>query len=303
MGAKAGGDFFQFQMGEEVFACRALPFGLSLSPYYFTQLMLVVGRFLRSPASCTKGALSFRFGCLAGNGALQKYADTYSKEPPAILLAYLNDFLASMADEARLRFWASNVRAVFGVLGLQFKEQKCQWDPVRRKRHLGVIVDTEKCRFEVPLDKALAVSARAQELRNRGWVVARELASFCGLAISLLLAFPLARFFLQSLYGVLRTKRSWRDRLRLPAQACLDLEAWVNIRRCEGRPLNPDALPFAGTVATDASLTGWGATFSPPQAKAPLLARGFFDRSLTHINVRELQAVELALRSFFPAPS
>ena len=33
------------------------------------------------------------------------------------------------------------------------------------------------------------------------------------------------------------------------------------------------------------------------------MARGFFDRSLTHINVRELQAVELALRSFFPEPS
>jgi hypothetical protein len=110
----------------------------------------------------------------------------------------------------------------------------------------------------------------------------------------------LARFFLQSLYAVLRAKRSWRDRLRLSTEALLDLEVWINIRRCEGRPLNPDAVPFVGTLATDASLTGWGATFTPPEASPPILARGFFDRSLTHINVRELQAVYLALRSFFP---
>ena len=295
--------FLQFRMGEEVFACRALPFGLSLSPYYFTQLMLVVGRFLRSPGSCAKGARSFRFGRLAGNGALQSYVETYTKAPPAILLAYLDDFLASMSDETKLREWAAKVRAVFDVLGLQFKEQKCQWTPVRRKRHLGVVVDTVKCRFEVPLDKAAAITSRARELRSRGWVVARDLARFCGLGVSLSLAFPLARFFLMNLYRVLRTKRSWRDRLRLPAPALLDLEAWINIRRCEGRPLNPDAIPFAGTVATDASLTGWGATYTPPRATVPLLARGFFDRSLRHINVRELQAVELALRSFFPGSS
>ena len=62
----------------------------------------------------------------------------------------------------------------------------------------------------------------------------------------------------------------------------------MNIQRCDGRPLNPDAVPFAGTLATDASLRGWGATFQPPQSAAPRLARGFFDRSLMHINVRKL---------------
>ena len=41
--------------------------------------------------------------------------------------------------------------------------------------------------------------------------------------------------------------------------------------------------------------------FQPPQSAAPRLARGFFDRSLMHINVRELQAVALAIGAFFPA--
>ena len=106
-----------------------------------------------------------------------------------------------------------------------------------------------------------------------------------------------------SLYSVLRSKWNWRDRLRLTPQALLDLEAWSHLSRCDGRPLHPDMVPFGGTLATDASLSGWGATFAPPGDRAPLLARGFFDRSLTHINVRELQAVGLALRAFFPRPS
>ena len=62
--------FLQFQIGDEVFACRALPFGLSLSPFYFTHFMLVVGRFLRSPGSCPKAGQRFRFGRLAGDDSL-----------------------------------------------------------------------------------------------------------------------------------------------------------------------------------------------------------------------------------------
>ena len=131
------------------------------------------------------------------------------------------------------------------------------------------MVDTISCRFEVPPEKAVAVAAKARILRSSHGVVARELARFCGLGISLYLAFPLARLFLQSLYSVLRTKRSWRDQLRLTPRARLDLETWENLWKCAGRPFNPDSVPFAGTLATDASLTGWGATFSPPGAAQP----------------------------------
>ena len=106
-----------------------------------------------------------------------------------------------------------------------------------------------------------------------------------------------------SLYAILHSKRTWHDRLRITPQAHLDLEAWSRLPRCDGRPLNPDLIPFGGTLATDASLMGWGATFAPPGERAPLLAWGFFDRSLTHINVHELQGVGLALRAFFPRPS
>ena len=103
-----------------------------------------------------------------------------------------------------------------------------------------------------------------------------------------------------SLYAVLWGKKSWRAHLRLSPQALLDLEVWANIGRLEGRALNPDAMPFHGTLATDAPLTGWGATYSPVGSMVPRLVRGFFYREFLHINIREMQAVERALLSCFP---
>ena len=154
----------------------------------------------------------------------------------------------------------------------------------------------------VPHEKAVAIAAKARQIRRAGVIVARDLARFCGSAISLYLAFPLARFFLMSLYSLLRGKRSWRDRLRLTPQARLDLAAWSNIAKLVGRALHPESVPLTGTLATDASLAGWGATYTAQDSDQPLLARGFFDRELTHINVREMQAVHLALLSFCPRP-
>ena len=115
--------FLQFRMDGELFACRALPFGLSLSPYYFTHLMLVVARFLRAPGLCPKAAPKFRFGVLAGNDAISSYFRRFSVEDPALLLAYLDDFLAAMSDEVALREWVCLVKGIFQALGLQFKEK------------------------------------------------------------------------------------------------------------------------------------------------------------------------------------
>ena len=71
------------------------------------------------------------------------------------------------------------------------------------------MVDTRQCKFLVPPDKLAVVTARAQQLCGQRCIIVRDLARFCGHAISLYLAFPLARFFLMSLYAVLHGKRNW----------------------------------------------------------------------------------------------
>ena len=148
-----------------------------------------------------------------------------------------------MRDRADLREWVSLTRRVFNVLGFEFKERKCEWEPTQLKRHLGVLIDTHRCLFLIPSEKEQKIKETAVSLLSGPRVAARTLACFCGLAISLHLAFPPARFFLQSLYDVLRTKRNWRDQLRLSPQARLDLQAWQHLGRWTGRAFAPDSLP------------------------------------------------------------
>ena len=293
-------NFLQFRLEGELFQCVALPFGLSLSPYYFTHLMMAVVRFLRAPLRSCKTIPHFHFGCFAGDTSLADYYWRYAAGTPADILAYLDDFLAAMRDRADLREWVSLTRRVFHILGFEFKERKCEWEPTQLKRHLGVLIDTRRCLFLIPSEKEQKITEMAVSLLKSPRVAARTLARFCGLAISLHLAFPPARFFLQSLYDVLRTKRNWRDQLRLSPQARLDLQAWQHLGRWTGRAFAPESLPQIGTLATDASPTGWGATFLPSPDRRLLLARGFFNRASQHINVRELEAVRRAILAFFP---
>ena len=128
----------------------------------------------------------------------------------------------------------------------------------------------------------------------------QTLACFCGLVISVHLAFPPAKFFLQCLYDVLHTKHNWRDRLKLSPLALLDLQAWRHLEPWTGRALAPDSLPHIGTFATDASPTSWGATLLPSTDQRLLLVHNFFKQASLHINVRELEAVKRAVLSFFP---
>ena len=84
-----------------------------------------------------------------------------------------------------------------------------------RKRHLGVIIDTNRALFLVPQDKIKKIQDTAETLITMSHVPVKKLAQFCGLGISIHPAFPPARFFLQALYGDLMTKRSWHDWVRL----------------------------------------------------------------------------------------
>ena len=293
--------YLQFRIEGELFQCVALPFGLALSPHHFTHLILPIIRFLRIPARSTRGSLTFQSGWLAGNTALAEYSRQYARGIPVAILAYLDDFLAAGQCRTEVKKWTAAARAVFHTLGFEFKEAKCEWDPVQEKRHLGIVIDTKRALFLVPGDKCDRIKCAARALLNTQRAPARQVAQFCGIAISIHLAFPPARFFLQSLYRDLATKRSWRDWIRLSTQAKEDLRAWCSLDRWNGRAVAPDMVPLIGTLATDACPSGWGATFQTPD-RPLMMARGFFNRAQAHINVRELQAVTLAIQSFFPRP-
>lgn len=267
---------FCFQCLGRVFQCNTMPFGLKVAPFLWTKVCRPVVQQLR--------AEGFR---------IVVYVDDFGGAPPTQA-----NGPATTADVTRA---AVRVRTLLSDLGLTLHPTKGELEGTTALPMLGFIVDTERQLFLLQPGRAKKVMEMAGSLighanSHRCWVRYSALRSFCGTAVSTHLAVPDARFRLRSLYTALR---AYLDvgchRVRLGRQAVQDLQYWAELTRHAkaGRALWPR--PPDVTMETDASNSGWGATWD-----GLLPARGFHatDRKALHINLLELGAVRLGLLSF-----
>jgi hypothetical protein len=148
-----------------------------------------------------------------------------------------------------------------------------------------------------------------------------KLRHFCGVAVSLSLALPLARFYTRSLYwdmslrerslhresavGACDAARAWESpwvKVRLSRQSLRDLSYWRTLTRGEGRDLwrvEPDLV-----MHSDAADVGYGGTLGFDRvAGSPGLwaGRGMWEASdrMESITLRELRSVRLLLQRHF----
>ena len=265
--------YFTFEVDGELFQCAALPFGWCNSPYYFTKLMRAVVQHLRSPY----GRVGLR------------------------VLPYLDDFLFLIDGLVAAHAGVALVKATLDMLGLVWHPRKSLWTPTQRIDHLGFVIDTVRGTFSLPATKVrrLAVMAKdiiCRALRSRRWIASMLLASFCGLAVSALLAIPPARFFLRELYSCLHAGSRWPGHARLSTQALSDLRWWAALPpKWNGQPIQRQ--PTVHSLHTDACPSGWGAVLDGTD-----VARGFWrpHQAGLHITCLELLAVRLGVESFLP---
>lgn len=265
--------YFHVDILGEIFECIALPFGWSLSPYFFGKTVRVLVKALRRRGIPT--------------------------------LPFVDDFLLVLGPSVH-RGWQvlSLVDSLLLRLGLSRHPTKGSWFPTQSLTHLGVHVDTVRGLFTVPASKLASLRHRAalvlQYARShRRWVSKRSLASFVGLAVSLSLPLPSVRLWTRALYDVMAQRQGWSCDVRLTHAAFRDLDRFTHLSaslpELAGTPLwpsNPDQ-----TMATDASRLGWGATLGPH-----LLARGSWrpHQQLEHITTLELRAVLYGVEAFLP---
>lgn len=127
------------------------------------------------------------------------------------------------------------------------------------------------------------------------WVNFKELRRFCGTAVSTVLFVPSVRYHLRSLFTAMTLRHPRSGDARLGHQAQSNLLWWMDLvaTSAEDFPIRP----VSATVQmdTDASGLARGAALGDM-----IEARGYHGRlrSGLHINVLELGAVTLALRSF-----
>lgn len=275
--------FLSFTIQGRVFAPLSMPVGLAITPFTWTKVC--------SPVVAKLREMGF---------VVTVYVDDLGGRPPVPAPGRP----ATNADAAA--GWAAVVR-LLETLGLRVHQRKGVKDGTTELPLLGHVVDMHLGVFRLQPQRVEKIETSAAALvryasKHRWWVRFGALRSFCGMAVSTSLSVPHARFRSQSLFTLLgpamRTAQHSRPRHRdvpLSHQARADLKWWANLtaHALLGRALWPQ--PDDATVHTDASMTGWGATWN-----GTVPARGFHapERKHLHINVHELGTVRLALQSF-----
>ncbi|MCJ8738081.1 hypothetical protein PDJAM_G00031590 [Pangasius djambal] len=260
--------FLRFAFGGEAYQYRVLPFGLSLSPHTFTK--------------CVDAALA--------SMRLQGIR----------ILNYIDDWLILAWSEQMAVRHRDVVLVHMKELGLRLNAEKSVLSPAQSITYLGVVWDSTTMQARLSparIESILTAVARMKEGRS---LTVKQFQKLLGLMAAASNVIPFGLLYMRPLQWWLKTRgfslRGNPLRMVKVTRRCLRaLDMWRD-------PWFLSQGPVLGapccrvTLATDASLTGWGAVMSGRSA------RGLWSgRHLTwHINCLEMLAVFLALRHFLP---
>lgn len=117
-------------------------------------------------------------------------------------IQYADDFIIFVSRTRRsMGAQIAWLRRKLRAFGLRTKDSKCVWVPARRLEHLGISIDLDWQRFEVPRRKAKDIRRRAHRLLNCGaQAPARDIAVLAGKGQALRLALPQVGLRLRVLY-------------------------------------------------------------------------------------------------------
>ena len=296
--------YLQFVVGDRLFEFTSLPMGWNASPGLFCKVMASWVKFLRAPSRRT---VHFHRLTRSQREALDLLREALGEtmwERGVRLLPYMDDFLCFCRERTESLQLREAIDLLLRLLGLSRHPSKGEWDPVQNLEHLGLEIDSKAGVFRVSAKRQTKIRRSAADLgvlaaKQRRRVPARRLAGFIGLAQSVYLAVPAARFFLRSLHNVLpHGKASWAGRVLLDRAALRDLQWWATFGsdpRHNGRGIW--RLPDTAVLHCDALDTGWGGVLNQSEG-----ARGFWRPAQLqeHITLKELRAVRLTVQTFLP---
>ncbi|KAI2647949.1 Transposon Ty3-G Gag-Pol polyprotein [Labeo rohita] len=260
--------FLRFAFTGEAYQYRVLPFGLALSPRTFTK--------------CVDAALAQ----LRLRGIR--------------MLNYINDWLILAQSEHMAVQHRDVVLAHLKELELRLNAKKSVVSPLQRTTYLGVVWDSTTMQARLSpsrIESILTAVARVKEGRS---LTVKQFQRLLGLIAAASNVIPFGLLYMRPLQWWLKTKGfSPRGNpfcmIKVTRQCLRALDMWkkpwfLSQGLVLGAPCRRVML------ATDASLTGWGAVMSGHPA------RGLWSsRHLTwHINCLEMLAVFRALKHFLP---
>ncbi len=256
--------YLGFEWQGKYYVWNVLPFGLSISPLVFTKVLRPVVAHLRE------------------------------RQGQRVNL-YLDDWLLLVRRGQDPSTQLQRLLALLHELGLHVNLAKSSLTPSQTVSYLGMEISTVgRPQFRVPQEKLHKIRHEISRALRVETITGRTLARVAGLCVSVLRAVLPGRMFLRNVHRqIARAGDDLEVRMRLSLGARSDLEWWLSaLRQWNGSQAVP--LPTDSVLTTDASSSGWGATY------LGLKARGDWSQSMArqYSNVRELSAVLLSLRAF-----
>jgi hypothetical protein len=270
--------FLAFLFQGRTYAYRAMPFGLSLSPFFFTKMM--------------------------------KFPITYIRNTWKVrLIVYMDDILILHQDPTFLQVATFQIVEYLQYLGLTVNVEKSELVPKQQIIFLGWLWNLQLANVVMTKEKRKemlhACKYWEQACSNRRLVKIKRLASFLGSLNFLRLQFPRASLYMRGFYNALilalrESNQNWNATFFLSPKNRSEVRWWKRtISSNVPCQLHKLTLPEAKLV-TDASGIGWGAILQIKEQQLVAWGRFSLIRSHQSSNFRELSAVLLALKSFRP---
>ena len=258
--------YLRFVVDGKVFAFRALPFGLNLSPWAFTRLMDAVMGLVRRQTSSE-------------------------------VSNYLDDILQKNTNPEVLRADLAVMQSTLQRLGWLVNLEKSDLIPSQVFSHLGMLFRTLPATVELTAKRRNKLLTAVRQLQTQTLTTPREIAMVIGLCSSAAELVPSGRLAVRPLQWAFQdlwrpTSQDWDVILPLSEDLRRALTPWTReLWLSSAVPISPP--PPDVSLCTDASLAGWGAHLLPTFETA----HGIWspEESLLHINLLELLAVFRAL--------
>jgi hypothetical protein len=258
--------YLRFKWNGRIFQFKCMAFGLAPAPRVFTKLLKVVVAFLRKQG--------------------------------IRLVVYLDDFLIMNESEEGARADLKSMLDILEFLGFLINWEKSVTNPANIMEYLGMIVDSNKLSFSLPITKVQDVKLLCKKALASGTVPLRAVASILGNFTWAIPTIPFAQSHYRSMqhFYITEVKKAGGNlnvKCSLSSESRSDLEWWVfNLEKSNGKdffPRNPDIEIFS-----DASLSGWAAVCNGVATRGPWTT----SHADLHINHLELTGALYALQSF-----
>ena len=264
--------YLRFEWNDQLFQFTAVPNGLSSGPRIFTKLLKPVYAVLR--------------------------------EMGHVISGYIDDsFLMGLSFDTCL----SNIQDANNLmesLGFHMNYAKSVMVPTQRLEHLGFILDSRRMTVTLTESKVDNVICKCKAILLPTTVKIRKVAELIGILVSSFTAVQFGPLHYRAIdYDKVRALSThhgdFDQTMCLSEAAIVEIQWWIDNVKFEVRDI--DHYHFSYCLTTDASGKGWGAVFTDLTCETDMVStggRGTTEETCHHINVLELKAGFMGLKSF-----